>query len=411
LPSDALIIDDPWESFGGSGIARKDAFPNFEEDLKYIKSKGMEIGLWQPLGWVQSPAEAGLEDCDLLCGADGKPRLSNWLQDPRVPAEKSYFCLDPSSEGARRFLSERTKRIVREYGASLLKLDFGYGLPGPDVCSPRDASLRGEKLCAALMRIVGEAAMEEYAGITILYYGISPLLRGLCNMISLDDMGDCGDSPEYERLGHSQRLVWASLAAPHGMPANASSGYYWDSFEDIILDSIVLGTCGNVLPIVDQRGKTFTQSSLARWLAVQKWRRRRSSVWTPLFLESGMGGRGSEPFIRSWARVEDCGICAAALREGSDIRLRGLEGIQFCGKWGIVSLGKGDIYHCGEISVIPFAPGWISFEGNFASLDMVLADGRRRRLDAGDDARIEASRADLDSLMGFVLTRQTGRSC
>src|SRR5436190_1121392 len=82
-------------------------------------------------GRLDAPEAVGLTSDDLLCGIDGKPRRTSWSMNPHVP-ESAHYCLDPSSARARAYLQDRIRRIVRDYGADLLKLDFGYGLPNPD---------------------------------------------------------------------------------------------------------------------------------------------------------------------------------------------------------------------------------------------------------------------------------------
>ena len=49
---------------------------------------------------------------------------------------------------------------MRDYHADLLKLDFGYGLPGPDVAVPRDPAHRGERMAYTLYKLAADAARE-----------------------------------------------------------------------------------------------------------------------------------------------------------------------------------------------------------------------------------------------------------
>jgi hypothetical protein len=431
MPADVLIIDDPWESSMGSGEARGDVFADFGGDVEYARAKGVGVGLWMSLGWVREPHALGLTDDDLLLGADGRPRLCGWLPDPHIDASRLFYCLDPSSERARRFLAERSKSVMRRYRPSALKLDFGYGLPEPNAAAPRDASLRGERLCRALIEIVGQAAKEIDPGVTLMCYGVSPMLWGLYDMISMDDMGDCGDSAAYERHGHTQRCLWGALAAPYGMPVNASSGYYWDSFGDMLLDSFVLGANGAILPLEDASGRGMSGALACRWLAARKWRRRLTSIWEPLFLDADFGGKGSEPAMRSWARVETRGgargICAAALRNPSRAmrRFGALPGILFTGKWALVSLGESGLERSEAIAAIPFAAGKLRVgedgKAGFSAIECVRRDGTAQtqtlqtqtlQTDAPDEngaVCLAAGEAELETLVGFVLRRRKPR--
>lgn len=413
MPSDVVLIDDSWESFTGSGQADFDLFPDFAADLQYIRDKGMDIGLWLSLGWVHNPSIFGLEDGDLLCGHDGNPRKMGWLQNPYMADNKLFYCIDPSSEKARRFLRERSKDIVRKYDISLLKLDFGYGLPGPDICSPRDPSMRGEKLCHTLLEIVGQAAKEVKPEITIMYYGISPFVSDVIDLISLDDMGDCGESPEYERAGHSQRCLWASLAAAQGMPLNASSGYFWGSMDDILLDTFVVGASGTVLPRMDGRKKSITPYMERRWSAVRQWGRAHTSRWSPLLLDCDMGGSGSEPYLRSWARLEERDgkqlICAASLRGDSSklTAFESLPGIEFSGKWAIVSLDEKDIYTCERLAIVPFSSGQLKIKGIFKQVQIQNSDNKLTAINnpADNQLTLAAGLEALDNIIGYVLQR------
>lgn len=414
MPAEVLLVDEAWESQTGSGQIKRTLFPDFEADLQYARDRGMDIGLWLSLGWIRDPFASGLDESDLLCGYDGKPRKTAWLQDPHMPESQLFYCIDPSTARARQFLKDRSQKIVSKYGISLLKLDFGYALPSPDICAPRDAAMRGECLCIALAQIIGQAAREANPDITILYYGISPLTAGLYDMISLDDMGDCGSSPDYERTGHSQRCLWAALAARHGMPINTSSGYFWDVMEDILLDTVVTGVCGTVLPMTDTRGKTIKLDIESRWLAVTQWRRRETSQWFPLFLDCDMGGSGSEPQLRSWARLEEHngsrGVYAAALRgEGSEWNMYdALPGICFVGKWALVSLDEQDICHCRRLAVIPFSSGRITCIGSFGRVEKINKENGQSHsmcLDHQDAEKWSASVENTQTIVGFILHR------
>ncbi|GAA3400541.1 hypothetical protein ACFFNY_16215 [Paenibacillus hodogayensis] len=416
LPAEMIVIDDPWESSMGSGEPNAKLFPEFDRDIDYLKAKGYAIALWQSVGWIDRPEEFGLDDNDLLCGADGKPRLWTWAGDP-IAGTRYHYCLDPSSERARTYLTDRTERLVKRYGPVALKLDFGYGFPGPDAAVPRDPALRGERLCAELLRIVGAAAKAVSPDITIIYYGLHPLLHPLTDMINIDDLGDAGESAAYERSGHNQRCMWAALAAAHGMPVNTSTGYFAGAVESILLDTAVVGANGLTLGEFDSDGQRMTETHLCRWHALERWGRR-TSRWKPLWLDADPGISGEEPSIISWGRVEDINgsdrITALALRgspEG-ETAYDGLAGIRFSGQWAIVSQDERDVFETKRLACIPFSPGTISIDRTFTAVESYrLADGRAvlaatetAAETSGTSLALHADPTGTGPLVGFVVT-------
>jgi hypothetical protein len=172
------VIDDGWETTEGGGSPNAQRFPEFAADLQYIRSKGLAPGFWLTAGWVTDPRAGGLTPKDLLLGIEKRPRRASWNMavDSAGPP---HYCLDPSSPRTRDFLRHRTIRMMRELNPQLIKLDFGYGLPGPDVSAPRNPEFRGERLSFELMKIIVDAAREVKPDVTIQYYGIHPLMRRL----------------------------------------------------------------------------------------------------------------------------------------------------------------------------------------------------------------------------------------
>ena len=102
-----LGLDDRWESFTGSGEPSLERFPKFDDDVSYIRAKGLNMGFWQPAGWVDYPEKVGLSDGDLIVGKDGRPRRAAWDNNPRSRAtialirvhrrpSSSYACEPPT---------------------------------------------------------------------------------------------------------------------------------------------------------------------------------------------------------------------------------------------------------------------------------------------------------------------------
>ncbi|WP_372633146.1 hypothetical protein [Cohnella sp.] len=431
-PADMVIIDDCWESFVGSGEPHLERFPNFEADLDRLRERGYEIAIWQSLGWTDDPAASGLTEEDLLCGPDGTPRQWRWSGNPL--AEGGYhYLLDPSSERTRKLIVERVRRIMHRWRPAALKLDFGYGFPSQDVCVPRDPAYRGERLAYALLKLTCEAAKSVDPAVTLIYYGINPLLRDVTDLINLDDLGDAGDSAAHEIAGHNQRCLWASLAAAHGMPVNTSTGYYWDTLGPILLDTAVVGVNGLTIGEFDVDGKRITAADQARWIALQTWHRR-TCGWKPLWLDADTGSLQGEPKLISWGRLEatsegdttasaattaaEAALTALALRNNDGAEAKRYEQapyLRFTGQWAILSQDGLDLKISKRFVCIPFSAGTLAIDGEFSGVQAYGAvDGRLTPLDAESafssgppELRLEVSDGELSKLAGFEIQRQS----
>ena len=343
-------LDDRWESFVGSGEPDRKRFAAFDDDIAYIKAKGLSLGFWQPVGWVDDPKEAGLSDEDLLVGKDGAPRRAAWDTNPR---SRSHFCLDPSSPGAVRFLRERTTRLMQKYHPALLKLDFGYGLPSPNTGAPRDPALRGERYSLRLLEIIAESARSIDPDVAIEYYSLHPLVRRIANVIALDDLGDAGTQ---EAAGHRQWSVWAALGS--GTSIMASSGYDWNSDADSILDSAVVGVPGAVLSRTMDDGSPVPRSFVNRRKALNRWYRR-SIDWSPLWLNSSPGGYLQDPVMRCFGRLEriqgESRLTALTLREQDKhlVPRDALRGTTWQGNWALIAQDDEDIFQSRRLACIP----------------------------------------------------------
>ncbi|WP_109488510.1 hypothetical protein [Occallatibacter savannae] len=357
--AEELTLDMGWETFESSGIPNHQHIPDFEGAISYIHAKGLDLGFWQSLTWVKDPAAVGLSDADLLCGADGKPRLNNNFHNP-FWSDSSYFVLDPSSDRAQQFLRERTRRTLQTTGAKLLKLDFAYALPPPDVAVPRKRAMRGERYAYTLLKIVGDAAREVDPDVTLQYYGISPLLKGVYNLVALDDLADAGND---EPGGHAQWSVWAALAGMRGFALMASSGYDWHSDPEILLDTAVLGAPGTVLHRSLPDGSKVPDYFVTRRRALNRWYRRQVG-WQPLWLNSSKGSLEGEPSLKCWGRLEDGGKLTVLTLRGAQSRLDGYSGaerLRWSGRWALISQDSGDIFRTKRLAVIPFDFGSLSF--------------------------------------------------
>lgn len=382
--AEVIAFDDFWAESYGSSSHSGERFPDFKDHIRYVKEKGKEIGVWQTVGWIEYPEKWGLKEKDLLQGPDGEPRKASWLF-----TSGQYYCLDPSSEKTRNYLRERTEKLIRKYDISLLKLDFAYGMPPPNVAAPKNPKYRGEKLGHELFTIIAEKVREVDSSITVQYYSIHPLWYKGETVLSLDDLGD---SWRWENRGHDQWSIWAAQAGALGMPVNASSGYQWEALPEILLNAAVLGAPGSVLPRnID--GNKVPEYYISKFRALSNWYRE-TAGWKPLWLNSHPGNMSTAPQLLSWGRLESDGkkLTALALnnpqmnytdtliqhgnnqvdspgqnipgiekkpvkreeafREG--LAPYHMERVQSKGRWALISQTNQSLHNSKEIAVIPF---------------------------------------------------------
>ncbi|WP_353720496.1 hypothetical protein [Dyadobacter sp. 676] len=279
--------------------------------------------------------------------------MANWNFDPQGDA---YYCLDFSSEKTKKFLRDRTIRIMNEIKPRVIKLDFGYGLPSPDMGVPRDPELRGEKHTFALMEQIVKAAKSIDPHVVIMGYGISPLWVPLTDLVSLDDQGDLWF--ELHR-GHQEWSIWASLLSGYGVAISGSSCYDWALDDGILLNSVILGSPGAVLPGEISEKEGVQPRFLNRRLAVNLWHRR-TARWEPRWYNSGTGNMQGPPHLKCWGRIEAGALTALVLREPESPG-QTIENINWTGKWALISQDDASIESSGRVAVIPFSPGLISF--------------------------------------------------
>ncbi len=352
MHNEVMVLDDPWESSQGSGVPDLKKFPDFYKDLAYIRGKGVDVGVWETIGWIKDTAAVGLTKRDLILDVYGKPCMANWNFDPQGDA---YFCMDFSSEKTRQFLWDRTVRIMKEIKPKLIKLDFGYGLPSPNMGAPRDPALRGEKHTFALMQQIAKAAKSVDPDVVIMGYGISPLWVPITDLVSLDDQGDLW----YDlHRGHQEWSVWASLLSGYGMAISGSSCYEWSLDDGILLNSVILGSPGAVLPSEVGDGQKVPAEWMNRRLAVNLWHRR-SAQWEPRWYNSRTGSMQGPPQLRNWGRVEEGELTALVLREPERDSSQ-TENIGWTGRWALLSQDGQGILNTPALAIIPFSAGRIT---------------------------------------------------
>jgi hypothetical protein len=406
-----LVIDEGWESNEGSGNLNRQRFPQFTADLEYIRSKGLQVGFWETVGWVTDPGAAGLIADDLLLGLDKQPRRASWNMAVDSLGT-AHYCLDPSSSHTREFLRQRTIRVMREFSPQVLKLDFGYGLPGPDVAAPSNPEFRGERYAFELMKIIVGAAREVNQEVTIQYYGIHPLMRPFTDVVALDDLGDAGG---YEAEAHGQWSIWSALAAAQGTAIMASSGYDWNADSEVLLDTAVIGAPGSVLPLPSPGQPPLPASWIAHRQALARWFRR-TTGWEPLWLNSDRGALGHEPAMRTFGRMERIGgqdqLTALALRaqkpEGE--AANPLRGMHWEGRWALISQDDASIFSTRKLACIPFDGSFVEVPLDSRPVRvMAVWPGREEAVSdwtfVDGRLRLEASTVKRDGLLGFLVIR------
>lgn len=356
IGAEMLVTDDPWESSQGSGTVSVERFPNFYEDIEYIREKDLQTGIWETIGWISDLEAAGLDESDLILGKNGKPCKANWNFSP---SGTSFYCMDISSERVQSFLKERTLKVMHDLKPNLIKLDFGYGLPNPNMGVPRNPAYRGERYAYHLMKIIVEAAKSVNPEVTVMNYGISPLVLPLTDMVSLDDQGDLWYAVKQ---GHQEWSLWASLLSNQQVAINASSGYDWSKDEEILLNTVILGSPGSVLPSSMDGGSEVPSHYINRRYAVNQWYRK-TIQWEPLWLNSHIGNLSAPPQLNCWGRLEKNDgkemLTALVLRDEQKESLTDerISNIDWTGKWALIAQDLADIFSSKQLAIIPFDAG------------------------------------------------------
>lgn len=303
-----FVIDDQWEERYGSFRHDARRLPHFQEFLDEVRSHGMEIGLWTAFARCQDPRALGLSDDALLQGPDGRPFTL------RI-GKRSWCLFDPTSPEAVAYLREAAHALVSTYRPRLLKLDFGYELPTPDLAAPHDPTWAGERLFRRLLEVFVGAVRQADPDVAILYYALSPLVADLVDLCALDDLWM---SRGRYHGGFARRAFLASLCGVTGLVPYGSSGYDWRSAKDIWMDTAVIGVHGVIAPLAgDEYDGRPTPALAARFNGITRILRRRPQ-FRILPLDAEVSNPALGPRARSWARVEQNGVVVAVLRPRPD---------------------------------------------------------------------------------------------
>lgn len=358
IQAGVFVLDDSWESSQGSGKPNLQRFPDFEKDIQYAHSKKMEIGSWETLGWISDTIPYGFGSQDLIVDKQGRPCKTNWNFDD---AGDSYYCLDISSEKVKTFLRDRTLSMMKTLAPTVIKLDFGYALPDPNIGVPRNPAYRGERYPNELMKMIAGAAKSVNPSVVIMYYGISPLWAPVVDLVSLDDQGDLW----YElHRGHQEWSIWASLLGKQSVAISGSSSYNWNDDAEVLLNSAILGVPGATLALTLDQDKPIPESFVNRRYALNKWYRR-TLMWEPAWFNSIKGDLNGPPKLNCWGRLEPAGdkklLTALALRETSKETAHDglLSGTHWTGDWCLISQDDQSVFSSKKLAIIPFTAGMI----------------------------------------------------
>ncbi|WP_336514403.1 hypothetical protein [Pollutibacter soli] len=403
LHSGMVVLDDPWEDSQGSGTPSLKRFPQFNEDISFIRSKGMQVGIWETVAWIADPFSAGLTNQDLILNKYGKPAKGNWAFNPWG---EGYYCLDISSAKTRAFITERTIRIMKAIRPSLIKLDFGYGLPDPNMGVPADPAYRGEKYSFELLKLIYAAAKSVDPKVAIMYYSINPMYLPYTDVVSMDDQGDLG----YDvKGGHAEWSVWASLLADWNTVVSGSSSYSWVDDDEVILNSFVLGHPGSVLPS-HLDNNPVPLKFLNRRYAINTWYRKTRN-WQPLWLNSTTGNPNQPPVLNCWGRMENGRLTAVSLRTSPEpYAPKELKEMQWQGRWSVVSQTGADLFSTNALVVVPYDAGWISIPMN-AKPSSVNGEGIGAKKSTinwtwkNGILKIEVTGKELDNVAGIVIRK------
>ena len=401
LNAEVFVLDDPWAETKGSINHNKKLFPNFESDIKYIKDNGMDCGFWETLGWIGDPASCGLTNDDLILDRNGIPCQTSWNLNP---LSGGHFFIDLSSEKSREYIKRRTIEEMKLFKPEVIKLDYGYGVPGPQMGAPRNPALRGERHSYEFIKLISEAAKSVNPDVTILYYGISPLFSEHVDIISLDDQGDMWYAIKE---GHDQWSIWASLLSNSKLAITGSSSYDWDTDDEVLLNSFILGSANAVLGTTMLDGSPVPEKYLNRRLAANSWFRR-SILWDPLWLNSHTGDMQKAPVLKCWGRVENGNLSALVLRGKKEQGYEVLNAYEWSGRWAIISQDDKDIKESTKIAVVPFDEGYITIKMK-EKPSKITTIGLNSQVEKKDwiwengELKIQISENELNATAGFLI--------
>ncbi len=386
LRSRLFVIDDKWEGRYGSLVHDPERFPHFTELLDEIRADGHEIGIWTAFPRCEDYEALGLTADAVLRTPDGAP----FVQTQR---NRSWYIFDPTNEAAAAHLRDRARHLIETYRPAMVKIDFGYEIPTPDVAAPHDLACAGERLFERFLEVVVGAVKEADPRVAVLYYCLTPLFARYMDLSGADDLWMSRGA--YD-AGFARRALLSSWCGAFGVVPYASSGYDWRSMREIWLDTAVIGTPGVIAPLAgDEYGEHLTPELAAIYNGLTRITRS-NPLYRVRFFDDELADPAAGPRARTWARLEDGVPVVATLRPGDDGVARA-SGIAEADCPAVVaSLTDDGIATSSSIGIVPFATGRVTIERSSelrASAQAHLLLGRVAPFDA---IRVEGARVVVD---------------
>ncbi|OGO52452.1 MAG: hypothetical protein A2148_02755 [Chloroflexi bacterium RBG_16_68_14] len=342
-----FVIDDKWEGVYGSLEHDRERFPHFVELLDEIRADGYEIGLWTAFPRCEDYRALGLSEADVLVRPDGAPHLER-------QGDRSWYVFDPTSPRAAAYLAGRARHLVRTYRPALVKIDFGYEIPTPDVAGPHEPSQGGERLFLRFLEVIVGALKAADPNVAVLYYCLSPLFNQYIDQCGMDDLWMSRGA--YDQ-GFARRALLSSWCGAFGMVPYGSSGYDWRSIAEIWFDTAVIGTPGVIAPLAgDEYGQRPTPELVARYNGIARVARSNPRYRVEL-LDAELHDPAAGPRARSWLRVEGNDVVIAALRPHPGTTLKVPDLMEADCQVVVTSLTAEDIRTAARLGMVPFGPG------------------------------------------------------
>ncbi len=369
LRSRLFVIDDKWERVYGSLAHDEERFPSFDEALDRIRSNGCEIGLWTAFPRCEDYRAIGLTEEAVLVRPDGAPYVCK-------QGNRSWYVFDPTNTKAAAYLAGRARRLVERYRPAMVKIDFGYEIPPPDVAGPHDPKHGGELLFQRFLEIIAGAIKEADRRVAILYYCVTPLFNGLIDQCGMDDLWM--SRGRYDD-GFAKRALLSTWCGAFGMVPYGSTGYDWRSAAEIWLDTAIIGTPGVIAPLHgDEYGEKPSPDLIARYNGVARIARR-NPYYTVQIFDADLFDAVNGPRARSWARIEDGQTVVAVLRPG-DTGVALAPGIaEATCRVAIASLTDASLATAPAVGIVPFETGRVTLRRSrpgAAHARALLLDGR-----------------------------------
>lgn len=303
LGCETLFIDDGWQVGGhgrgyagcGDWTADTDKFPDLRGTVSQIAEHGLDTVIWV---------------APLLLGDNCAARASMEQFAPYHNDRNRCFILDPRFPQTRDFVAATCRRIVADFGAKGLKIDFlndamAYaGKPSQGDIDDVGEAMR--QMLAQVRRELADAGLPD-AIIEFRQPYISPAITEHGNCLRV---GDCPADPLMNRMSSVDLRMWVRGAVVHADPlmwaaeagAEAVAQQFVSTFFSVPQVSMPLATLSQ------------EQSAAVRH-AVQLWRE-----WREVALFGDLTVRGVE-FGHSQVVAEHSGRAVAATWVGEPLDL------------------------------------------------------------------------------------------